>query len=74
MLWGSGVDIASIVAMNLVELLENERSLVPFHKSDIKFIAVIGSDAYPAVLVGGGRARLLSQEIFWIMEASWRRR
>ena len=36
-------------------LLKNERSLLPFRKSDIKFIAIIGSDAYPAV--GGGSAR-----------------
>jgi len=35
-------------------LLKNERSLLPFRKSDIKFIAIIGTDSYPAVLVGGG--------------------
>jgi beta-glucosidase len=39
-------------------LLKNERSLLPLNKKTIKSIAVIGPDAYPAVPVGGGSARV----------------
>ena len=39
-------------------LLKNESSLLPFRKSDVNSIAIIGPDAYPAVPVGGGSARV----------------
>jgi beta-glucosidase len=39
-------------------LLKNERGLLPLDKAKIKTIAVIGPDAYPAVPVGGGSARV----------------
>jgi beta-glucosidase len=37
-------------------LLKNDGGLLPFNKSQIKTVAVIGPDAYPAVPVGGGSA------------------
>jgi beta-glucosidase len=39
-------------------LLKNEGQLLPLSKAKIKSIAVIGPDAYPAVPVGGGSARV----------------
>ena len=39
-------------------LLKNEGNLLPLKKSLIKSVAVIGPDAYPAVPVGGGSARV----------------
>jgi beta-glucosidase len=35
-------------------LLKNERHLLPLDKSKVKTIAVLGPDAYPAVIGGGG--------------------
>jgi beta-glucosidase-like glycosyl hydrolase len=46
----------SKAARESMVLLKNESSL-PFRKTDIKSIAIIGPDAYPAALVGGGSAR-----------------
>ena len=37
-------------------LLKNENNLLPLDKTKIKSIAVIGPDAYPAQVVGGGSA------------------
>src|SRR6266511_1937685 len=39
-------------------LLKNDGGLLPLDKSKIKSIAIIGPDAYPAVPVGGGSARV----------------
>src|SRR5438105_9354516 len=39
-------------------LLKNEGKLLPLARAQIKSIAVIGPDAYPAVPVGGGSARV----------------
>src|SRR6267378_2232726 len=39
-------------------LLKNEGGLLPLSKATIKSVAVIGPDAYPAVPVGGGSARV----------------
>src|SRR2546425_10900860 len=39
-------------------LLKNEGNLLPLNKGKIKSVAVIGPDAYPAVPVGGGSARV----------------
>jgi beta-glucosidase len=39
-------------------LLKNEGGLLPLARSKVKSIAVVGPDAYPAVPVGGGSARV----------------
>src|SRR5438034_661006 len=39
-------------------LLKNEGNVLPLSKTDTKSIAIIGPDAYPAVPVGGGSARV----------------
>jgi len=39
-------------------LLKNEGGLLPLSKAKIKSLAIIGPDAYPAVPVGGGSARV----------------
>src|SRR6266850_746985 len=39
-------------------LLKNEGGLLPLKKGNIRSIAIIGPDAYPAVPVGGGSARV----------------
>src|SRR5947208_15722786 len=39
-------------------LLKNEGNVLPLNKAQTKSIAVIGPDAYPAVPVGGGSARV----------------
>lgn len=53
-----GRHIALQTARESMVLLKNERSLLPLNKKTIKSIAVIGPDAYPAVPVGGGSARV----------------
>ena len=39
-------------------LLKNEGGLLPLNKGKIKSVAIVGPDAYPAVPVGGGSARV----------------
>ena len=39
-------------------LLKNDGGLLPLSKANIKSVAIIGPDAYPAVPVGGGSARV----------------
>ncbi|HAF24386.1 MAG TPA: glycoside hydrolase [Blastocatellia bacterium] len=39
-------------------LLKNEGGLLPLSRAKIKSVAIIGPDAYPAVPVGGGSARV----------------
>ena len=41
-----------------IVLLKNDRGLLPLNKEKIKSILVVGPDAYPAVPVGGGSARV----------------
>ena len=53
-----GRHVALQTARESMVLLKNERSLLPLNKKAIKSIAVIGPDAYPAVPVGGGSARV----------------
>jgi beta-glucosidase len=53
-----GREVALQAARESMVLLKNEGSLLPLRKNDIKAIAVIGPDAYPAVPVGGGSARV----------------
>ncbi|MDQ2920602.1 MAG: glycoside hydrolase family 3 C-terminal domain-containing protein, partial [Acidobacteriota bacterium] len=45
-------------ASEAMVLLKNDRDLLPLNKAKIKSLAIIGPDAYPAVPVGGGSARV----------------
>jgi len=49
-----GREVALEEARSGMVLLKNERHLLPLDKSKIKTIAVLGPDAYPAVIGGGG--------------------
>jgi beta-glucosidase len=53
-----GRTVALEAARESQVLLKNEGGLLPLNKSRIKSIAIIGPDAYPAVPVGGGSARV----------------
>src|SRR5438874_1535589 len=53
-----GRSVALEAARESQVLLKNEGSLLPLNKTKIKSIAIIGPDAYPAVPVGGGSARV----------------
>jgi beta-glucosidase len=49
-----GREVALEEARSGMVLLKNERHLLPLDKTKIKTIAVLGPDAYPAVIGGGG--------------------
>ena len=51
-----GGEVALEAARSGMVLLKNDRNLLPLDKTKIKSIAVIGPDAYPAPVVGGGSA------------------
>ncbi len=51
-----GGEVALEVARSGMVLLKNDQSLLPLDKGKIQSIAVIGPDAYPAQVVGGGSA------------------
>jgi beta-glucosidase len=51
-----GRDVALEAARSGIVLLKNDGNLLPLDKTTIKSIAVIGPDAYPAQVVGGGSA------------------
>src|SRR6059058_2106810 len=53
-----GRQAALQAARESMVLLKNEGNLLPLNKAQTKSIAVIGPDAYPAVPVGGGSARV----------------
>src|SRR6266436_1406062 len=53
-----GRSVALAAAREGEVLLKNEGGLLPLNKRKIKSIAIIGPDAYPAVPVGGGSARV----------------
>src|SRR6266852_9294995 len=53
-----GRQVALEAARQALVLLKNEGNLLPLSKEKIKSIAVIGPNAYPAVPVGGGSARV----------------
>ena len=53
-----GRSVALEAARESQVLLKNTDSLLPLNKAKIKSIAIIGPDAYPAVPVGGGSARV----------------
>ena len=51
-----GDEVALEAARSAMVLLKNDNNLLPLDKKQIKSIAVIGPDAYPANVVGGGSA------------------
>jgi len=53
---GPGKQVALEAARSGMVLLKNDGNLLPLDKTKIKSIAVIGPDAYPAQVVGGGSA------------------
>ncbi|HLJ89590.1 MAG TPA: glycoside hydrolase family 3 C-terminal domain-containing protein [Candidatus Angelobacter sp.] len=53
-----GREAALQSARESMVLLKNEGGLLPLKKDGVKSIAVIGPDAYPAVPIGGGSARV----------------
>ncbi len=52
----AGGQVALEAARSGIVLLKNDGNLLPLDKTKIKSIAVIGPDAYPAQVVGGGSA------------------
>ena len=53
-----GRNVALEAAREGQVLLKNDGGLLPLNKGKIKSVAIIGPDAYPAVPVGGGSARV----------------
>jgi beta-glucosidase len=53
-----GREVALQAARESMVLLKNDGHLLPLAKSGVRTVAVIGPDAYPAVAVGGGSARV----------------
>lgn len=53
-----GSRVALQTARESMVLLKNEGGLLPLDKSKVKTIAIIGPNAYPAVVGGGGSARV----------------
>jgi beta-glucosidase len=51
--------VALDAALEGAVLLKNENNLLPLKKEAVKSVLVVGPDAYPAVPVGGGSARVL---------------
>jgi beta-glucosidase len=51
-----GRQVALEIARGSIVLLKNSGNLLPLDESKLKTIAVIGPDAYPAVIGGGGSA------------------
>ncbi len=51
-----GGEVALEAARSSMVLLKNDGNLLPLDKTKLKTIAVIGPDAYPAPVVGGGSA------------------
>src|SRR5208282_1179730 len=54
-----GRDLALETAQSSIVLLKNQGAELPLDKGKIKTLAVIGPDAYPAVPVGGGSAKVV---------------
>ncbi len=53
-----GRRVALEAARESIVLLKNRQNLLPLSKTKIKSVAIIGPNAYPAVPVGGGSARV----------------
>ncbi|MFZ3216300.1 MAG: glycoside hydrolase family 3 C-terminal domain-containing protein [Candidatus Acidiferrales bacterium] len=58
----AGDQVALQAAREGAVLLKNDGNLLPLKKGDVKNILVVGPDAYPAVPVGGGSARVVPFE------------
>ncbi len=54
----AGRQVALEAARESIVLLKNDNNLLPLDKTKIKTVAIIGPDAYPAIPVGGGSARV----------------
>jgi beta-glucosidase len=54
-----GDEVALQAAREGAVLLKNDGNLLPLRKDAVKSILVVGPDAYPAVPVGGGSARVV---------------
>ncbi|MBN2321367.1 MAG: glycoside hydrolase family 3 C-terminal domain-containing protein [Acidobacteria bacterium] len=54
----SGRDVALDAARGSMVLLKNEDSILPLSSEKVKTIAVLGPNAHPAVVTGGGSARV----------------
>jgi len=50
----AGMDVAREEARSGIVLLKNDNHLLPLDRNKVKTIAVLGPDAYPAVVGGGG--------------------
>jgi beta-glucosidase len=57
-----GDQVALQAAREGAVLLKNDGNVLPLKKDAVKSILVVGPDAYPAVPVGGGSARVVSFE------------
>ena len=53
-----GRQVALQAARESMVLLKNDGPLLPLGRHDVKSVAVFGPDAYPAIPVGGGSARV----------------
>ncbi len=57
-----GDQVALQAACEGAVLLKNDGNLLPLNKDKVKSVLVVGPDAYPAVPVGGGSARVVPFE------------
>jgi beta-glucosidase len=64
----SGPETALDAARGSMVLLKNEDSILPLDSGEIKKIAVIGPSAFPAVVTGGGSARVTPFNAVGILE------
>lgn len=53
-----GSAVALETARESIVLLKNDADLLPLKRQQVKSVAVVGPNAYPAVAVGGGSARV----------------
>jgi beta-glucosidase len=63
-----GDQVALRAAQEGIVLLKNDGNLLPLKKDAIKSVLVVGPDAYPAVPVGGGSARVLPFEAVSVLQ------
>jgi beta-glucosidase len=63
-----GDQVALRAAQEGIVLLKNDGNLLPLKKDAIKSVLVVGPDAYPAVPVGGGSARVVPFEAVSVLQ------
>src|SRR5271168_3067977 len=63
-----GDQVALQAAREGAVLLKNDGNLLPLKKDAVKSILVVGPDAYPAVPVGGGSARVVPFEAVSVLQ------